>query len=123
MSTAVQPKRGGRVCQVALLFFTANSIYVLSFGPAVTLSTPVKYAGYDRPARFPALANAVNVVYRPLFGVLGGHAGRVPRNSLTWYVHLWDYGVPPWEKESKEVQASLNQAIEELRKKKMQETH
>lgn len=122
MNTGAQPNRGW-VCRLTLFFFGAAAFYPLSFGPAVTLSTPRMYAGYVRPARFPALANAVNAFYSPLFSVLLGHAGRVPRNSLTWYVHLWEYGAPPWEKKSREVEASLNQAIEELRKMKMQETH
>ena len=104
-------------CRLGLVCFIGVAIYVLSFGPAINLTMTIKGAGYDRAARFPSLANTVNVLYSPLFGVLVGKAGSNPRHALNWYVHCWTYSPAPWELETKEFQADLNRTLERLREK------
>jgi hypothetical protein len=110
-----------------LFCFVAGWIYLLGFGPAVVLSMPTKYAGYERPVRFPCLASTVSVAYSPLFEVLVGHAGSLPRNALQRYVHFCDYGAPPWEKASKEddkkLEADIKRTVEALRERRVKEGH
>jgi hypothetical protein len=99
-----------------LVCFSALAFYVLSFGPAIKLTMTIKCAGYDRPARFPALANATTLAYSPLFGVLGGNAGPVAGDALNRYVNLWTYSPDPFAVDSKQFQKDLNVTLEALRK-------
>jgi hypothetical protein len=113
------------LCCVGLVLFSAAVVYVLSFGPAFTLSTTQKCAGYDRPALCPRLAATVNAVYHPLFLVLAGGAGSTPRDALARYVHLCDlreYGAAPWETDMNKVESSVNEAVEKL-KARLRESH
>ena len=110
VTIAAGASRVGLVCLVAV------AVYVLSFGPVVKLTMTIKCAGYDRPARLPSLANAVNVFYLPLFRVLGGNGAPAPRNALNWYVHIWTDRPDPFAVDSKQFQEDLNRTLEGLRK-------
>jgi hypothetical protein len=77
--------------------FTAAAFYVLSYGPVQRLTSNVAYGNrYDgtrgfRAAPCPALAEATDVIYHPLFAVELGKAGRLPQRVICWYVDLWVY--------------------------------
>ena len=74
------------VCAVALV------LYVLSFGPIMRLTATVidgRTGRVTRVAPFRSWCRWTNVVYSPLFAVMGGWAGQTPRAILTWYVNLW----------------------------------
>jgi hypothetical protein len=76
--------------------FAILALYVLSFGPICHLSA-AKLApdatGHGvhlaSRAKFPSWGRWTQVGYRPLFAILGGHAGRLPKQILFWYVNLW----------------------------------
>jgi hypothetical protein len=74
----------------------------------------VKCAGYDRPARFPSVATAANLLYWPLFRVMGDNARPLARNALNWYVHLWTYNPDPFAVDPKQFQEDLNRTLEVL---------
>ena len=76
--------------------FAVLALYVLSFGPICRL-TVSKLAPdatgngmhLASQAKFPGWGRWTHVVYRPLFAILGGHAGQFPKQILFWYVNLW----------------------------------
>jgi hypothetical protein len=81
---------------VALWFVGGLVLYVLSFGPICRLSASVvapdavgQGVHIARHAEFPTWGRWAHVVYRPLFAVMGGHAGQFPKEVLFWYVRLW----------------------------------
>jgi hypothetical protein len=115
--TENQVSIGGWASRFGLVCFVAVAFYILSFGPAIKLTLNIKCKGYDRPARFPSLANAVNLAYSPLFGVLGGNEGLVARNALNRYVGLWTYSPELFAVDPKEFQEEVNRSLEVMRKK------
>ncbi len=74
---------------------TILALYVLSFGPVCRLTAsrlgPDASGGVrlTRQARFPGWGRWTHTVYRPLFAVMGGHAGQFPKRAIFWYVELW----------------------------------
>lgn len=105
-----------RYCRLGLVCCVAVAVYILSLGPAIKLTTTLKGAGYERPARLPSMAHATQVAYSPLFGVLGGDAGSVPRNALNWYVGLWTREPDTFSVDPNQFQQAVNQTVEPLRK-------
>jgi hypothetical protein len=81
---------------IVLYFVGCLVLYVLSFGPICRLTASVlapdavgQGVHVARQAKFPTWGRWAQVVYRPLFAVMGGHAGPFPKEVLFWYVRLW----------------------------------
>ena len=72
--------------------FAAAALYVLSFGPVLSLTSDVIDGSsfrITRPAKHPEWRGWTRIVYRPLFSVIGGAVGYSPARALQWYVVLW----------------------------------
>jgi hypothetical protein len=93
------PGKGGSgrtVCSIFPWFVGGLVFYVLSFGPICRL-TASRLApdaiGHGvhvaHQAKFPTWGRWTHVVYGPLFAVMSGHAGQLPKQVLFWYVGLW----------------------------------
>ena len=100
MSSEAQPScdagrgRAGVAWRARWFLFLGALVYVLSFGPAVHLTSPLidGSGGQMRVVRWPARPDwlsAVHAIYRPLYFVTSGQAGRLPQRVLEWYVLLW----------------------------------
>jgi hypothetical protein len=82
----------GRASPYVLGFFAAAALYVLSFGPVLSMTSDVIDGSsfrITRPAKHPEWRRWTRVVYRPLYGVMGGAIGYSPARVLQWYVLLW----------------------------------
>jgi hypothetical protein len=100
MSSEAQPScdagrgRSGIAWRTACVLFIGALVYVLSFGPAVRLTSHLidGSGGQLREVRKPACPSwgpAVQAIYRPLYFVTSGQAGRLPQRVLLWYITLW----------------------------------
>ena len=72
----------------AMTGFGVATIYVLSFGPVLRLTTGTVSGLSVRPPPF-SNSGWVDVVYGPMFRVLHGETGIIPYRALKQYLRLW----------------------------------
>jgi hypothetical protein len=94
LSFDVTRGRLGLVWTATWVLLIGALLYVLSFGPAVRLTSALidGSGGQLRMVRKPACpswALVVHGIYRPLCFATSGQAGRLPQRVLLWYVMLW----------------------------------